>query len=1024
MQTESHTNEQQAAREPATGTRSPVVRDRLQAGSERAAPAVRPFPVAHPRRDTLRGMLLVLLLSLLVGVLAYQSPPGGTVAVGWLGDQLFLDSSAGLGADAVTRGDFYADDLTPDAPTGRSRWTREHARLRLPDVGVGTDVAVTLLAQGWPDDVVNAAVEQPLVTVAVDGTRIGNFTPTAQWDAYTFTVPAEARTGPDLTIDLNSSATFTDTVSFGHDPRPKGLRLAAVRIRPPPTDPTAILPPAWHAVGALVLAALFLYLLLLRLLRRVTPAFVVTIGAVALLGIGLTFLRLWMGAALSVLLWGLGIALLLTWQRPLIVLLRALLRRYTQGEALAYGLLTAALAWLGYALARVSLNYQFPALYLARETFPDSLLYGLLGTGLLALTLVLGREGLPRLTQGIVGLLGSRAGALTVLLLSGGIWLGYEAMVVRDMPYVGHADYADNAVVARNLVAGRGWVVDYVTQFYQLYDGVTRPQETWPLLQPVWIAPFLAIFGEHAWAAKIPNFIFNIVLLLLIYQIGARYWDRRVGVSAALLTLTSHLFFKLTIYTTSDLGFVVFSLAAIYLLYRAVQERQEHAVVHEFSVDRRWWRRLWARVTRQRLLVASGTLTGLMMLQKPSGAVIAVGMGLWLLAQTGRRTQDAGQRLQFPRDWSLLLRRWLSVGLVWSVPALLLLSPYVVRNLLLFQTPVYSTERYDAWVLGYRGDSDEAWDEIYRVYTTRLGGPGLPDRSWILRWGFDYSFEKFMTQVQAARDYLLPAWSGLPDGLSDLVSRGGNKNLLTPTGAWLAFLGMLAALRSRRGLLSLLLPAFGLYTLFLLTYWRTNEERYFVMLLPWLALFASGILWAGFDRLAAIGDGRWSPLGLILVCVTIVSIVQPSWPEIAEKIEDEPGRWAPDLAAYTWLRENTPPDVVMMTRIPWQLNWHTGRPAVMIPYTADRAMLRYLADYYDAEYLILENQLRVKGDAAANLAPLIGARDAPVGTTVDDFTLVYASPTPDNRVLIYRFPESRGDGDAAAFRSRAPATAE
>ena len=49
------------------------------------------------------------------------------------------------------------------------------------------------------------------------------------------------------------------------------------------------------------------------------------------------------------------------------------------------------------------------------------------------------------------------------------IWVGYEAYVVAGLPYVGHADYADNAVVARNLLAGRGWVVDYVTQFYRLY---------------------------------------------------------------------------------------------------------------------------------------------------------------------------------------------------------------------------------------------------------------------------------------------------------------------------------------------------------------------------------------------------------------------------------------------------------------------------------------------------------------------------------------------------------------------------
>ena len=115
------------------------------------------------------------------------------------------------------------------------------------------------------------------------------------------------------------------------------------------------------------------------------------------------------------------------------------------------------------------------------------------------------------------------------------IWIGYEAYVVAGLPYVGHADYADNAVVARNLLAGRGWVVDYVTQYYQLYSGVTRPQETWPLLQPVWIVPFFALFGPTAWAAKIPNLLFTAALALLIYTAGARLWDRRVGLTAALI---------------------------------------------------------------------------------------------------------------------------------------------------------------------------------------------------------------------------------------------------------------------------------------------------------------------------------------------------------------------------------------------------------------------------------------------------------------------------------------------------------
>ena len=194
--------------------------------------------------------------------------------------------------------------------------------------------------------------------------------------------------------------------------------------------------------------------------------------------------------------------------------------------------------------------------------------------GLLLLILVRGRTGLPRLSNALVRMFGSRRGAWALLTLALLIWIGYEAYIVAMLPYVGHADYADNAVVARNLLAGRGWVVDYVTQYYRLYSGVTRPQETWPLLQPVWIAPFFALFGPTAWAAKIPNLLFTAALALLIYSAGARLWDRRVGLTAALIILTNYLFFRLVIYTTSDLAFTVFSFGAIYLFYLATTENR------------------------------------------------------------------------------------------------------------------------------------------------------------------------------------------------------------------------------------------------------------------------------------------------------------------------------------------------------------------------------------------------------------------------------------------------------------------
>lgn len=960
-----------------------------------------PRPEAAPARPAagglraLRPLLLILLLSLAAGTMAYQAPPQGRVAVGWLGDRLFLGASPGLGGEPLARGDLFADELTPDSPTTRSRWTRQMARLTLPNIGAGADLELRLRVQGWPADVSGAPVAQPTLTVRADGTPIGSFTPGPGWAEQRLRIPAAARSGGDLTIQLESSHVFTGTLAFAGDPRPKGVRLAEIAVQAAADDPTALYPPAWPAVGLLAANAALLYLLLSRLLRRIAWVYVVTAVGVGLAAIGLAYARIWMGAALSLALVGLGLALLLAHQGELLALARGLVRRYAQGRALGYGLVCVALGFFGYSVAQLAAWLANPGRQLFVLIFPDSLLFGLLGAGLLALVLVLGRRGLPRLSDGIVAAIGSRRGAAILIGLFLAIWLGYEAAVVAQLPYVGHADYSDNAVVARNLAAGRGWVVDYVTQFYELPATLTRPQETWPLLQPVWIAPFFLLFGPTAWAAKIPNLIFNLILALLIFRVGARIWDRRVGLTAAIFTLTNFLFFRLTIYATNDLGFVVFSLGAIYALYRSQETDGGQA-----GAGAGGW--LWAR----RWLLLSGLLTGLMMLQKPSGAMIALGMGLWLLAQ------EAGGGA---RGRSLIERgtRAIAAALPWALLALLVLSPYLARNMALFGRPVYSTESYDAWVLGYRGVSGEAWQDIYIPYAEELGGPGKPDRSWILRWGFDATLTKLQTQVTALRDWLMPPWTGLPAGLAWLfsgsacASPASCKSIASDLGAWLALLGLIGALRFRRRLLGLLTAAFLPYILFMATYWRTDEERYWVMFIPWLALLGAWMIWAGYDRLAAVGDRRWAPLGLILAAVSIVTVVSFSRPDIADKVRNEPGPtgWAPDLAAYAWLDANLPEHAAVMTRIPWQLNWHTKRPALMIPNTGDRELLLAIARRYDVEYLVLENQLRVKGEAGRLLAPLLD-HDNQVGEVVDGFELIYASPSEDFRAFIYRLPES------------------
>ena len=88
-----------------------------------------------------RRLLLLLALALLAGLLAYQAPIASDIAVGWPGDRLFVRSSEGAGADAA--GSLYGDELSPDARSGRSRWTRQQTSIQLPGLGSGGDLALT-----------------------------------------------------------------------------------------------------------------------------------------------------------------------------------------------------------------------------------------------------------------------------------------------------------------------------------------------------------------------------------------------------------------------------------------------------------------------------------------------------------------------------------------------------------------------------------------------------------------------------------------------------------------------------------------------------------------------------------------------------------------------------------------------------------------------------------------------------------------------------------------------------------------
>ena len=172
-------------------------------------------------------LVIILVLAVVAGALAYQAPAAVDIPIGWLGDRLFLRASEGQ--SAADSQSFYGDEITDHARSGRSRWTRANAELRIPGLA-RSDTTLTLRVQGWPADVLRSDLAQPEVQVLADGSAVGRFRPGAEWADYSFDIPAALHTSDDLTITLASSAIFTGTRTFA-DPRPKGIRLEYLGLR-------------------------------------------------------------------------------------------------------------------------------------------------------------------------------------------------------------------------------------------------------------------------------------------------------------------------------------------------------------------------------------------------------------------------------------------------------------------------------------------------------------------------------------------------------------------------------------------------------------------------------------------------------------------------------------------------------------------------------------------------------------------------------------------------------------------------
>jgi hypothetical protein len=515
-----------------------------------------------------------------------------------------------------------------------------------------------------------------------------------------------------------------------------------------------------------------------------------------------------------------------------------------------------------------------------------------------------------------------------------GVMLLYAALALWTIPqvdWIGHADYAENAVIARNFVEGRGLTVDYVAQFYNSYPAINHPADTWPLLQPLMITPFFALFGPQTWVAKLPNLFILLALAWAVFSVGSKVWEPRVGLLAGIFTLAHPYFFNSVLYPINDLPFTALFFALAWLVWRQLSPASQ---IEAAGDSARPLSLLETPKFATWRVAVTGALAGLLVWSKPSGVMLLVGLALWAVWTWWRAYRPAKARVP-----------WRAVGILLGAFALVLL-PLVVRDLLAFQTPYFTTESYDAPILRYWPQVE--WENIYRAYE----GGESPHPRWVIggKFGYQNLFDAFGTNLGWV-------WQ---QGVFDNPGEGNYILGLLPLAG--ALLGLAALTRRTANLFGMVGLSLGLYIAFVLIYWHF-EGRYFQVAVPWLLLLlAWGLLWA-WDRLRETLRGglgrRW---GLLLLPVTVVALLWPHVSVILRQVETDT-RPTGFVETLRVLMERSAPEDVIMTRDPWELNWYTRRQAVMIPYD-DIGTIERVARQYGVTMLQLGGPVdRVNVDA-------------------------------------------------------------
>jgi 4-amino-4-deoxy-L-arabinose transferase-like glycosyltransferase len=517
----------------------------------------------------------------------------------------------------------------------------------------------------------------------------------------------------------------------------------------------------------------------------------------------------------------------------------------------------------------------------------------------------------------------------------------YKVQIVEPIRFVGHADAAGYAEMADSVLAGRGFEVDYISWYFRKYEPtIVHPEDHWPPFYALLIVPFFATVGKTALAAKLPSLLISSVAFpLMLYLLGRRVTQSRTVAFASAVTILLYFpIFQWSLDALSDVTYGFLVTAAIYATLRGMD-------------DNRWFCIMGA------LLAAAYYTKGSTLILIPAFVLYHV---IWRLLDGGRLT------------WSRSDRPFAAGVLVMC----LLILPWLVRNVVHFGAPLYSTQNNVAGFMGWlpweHGTYPLYWGENLPSITDKLRQPSQLIRrslefakrpSWWLFFDMDKRPHDFSVKSVSTYAFGIPALAGT---LAFLMAASCAARRIA-TGRGVAICPQLTPYFRREYLLLFLVAATHLA--FLCIVWEplsrlTTPVIPLVIVIGWATLATAA---AGLTRWTGYSSRLNTAVLLVILCVWLVDAGTEllgarahnryPWRESDEDL----------IAAGNWIRENATGSITM-TRNPWELHFYSDEKAIQIPLEPLPTIIQ-VARYYGATHLIPD-------DNRQSLAPWIAGEVA------------------------------------------------